>query len=118
MSHALLSVLVGSASFGCLTIPERELLIHGVTVSMTYSEVGADGRLQKGKRIEERWCVDTDLPLIAKPKDQSMIGLVDEAVMKAQKLGEGGDFIVDADIYVLGKRCATIAGTQAKLLRK
>lgn len=89
-----------SARYAVLTVP---------AVSMTEPSVDASGAsATSAGRVEGKYCPG-DESLTSKDNN---VGLIDEAVMKAQKQS-GADYLTDVTVYRDG-RCVVVEGTAMK----
>lgn len=88
-----------SAHYAVLTVP---------AVSMTRPSVETGTMATPAGHVESKYCPGDD-PLTSRDHN---VGLIDEAVMKAQKQS-GADYLTDVTVYRDG-RCVIVEGTAMK----
>ena len=88
-----------SAHYAVLTVP---------AVSMTEPSIEGASSATPAGHVESKYCPGDD-PLTSQDHN---VGLIDEAVMKAQKQS-GADYLTDVTVYRDG-RCVVVEGTAMK----
>jgi hypothetical protein len=104
----LKTVILGLLVTGCAT---RELVMQANVISMTKTNIPKSGKLVEKGDVEASFCAG-DTPAL--PQNQGGdVGMVDEAIYKAQGQGKKADFITGAMVYRRGT-CIDVSGRLAK----
>lgn len=102
------TLIVVALLVGVTSCAHKVKILDASAVSMTHTSLEPKQKLQSIGDIEGEFCPDS-------MNDKGQIGLLDEAIMAAQKKS-GADFITNATFYRNQSGCISVAGTAHKII--
>ena len=101
------TLIIVSLLLGVTSCAHKVKVLDASAVSMTHTSVEANQNLVEVGEIESEFCPDAF-------KDKGQIGLLDEAILRAQKKS-GADWIMNASFWRDGNGCISVTGTGKKV---